>query len=440
MSASPGLGAFTNVVTLVLRQGDVPTTNGVNVVGASAYAGAVDTYVWREAPNTTCEGAEVLHWGGAQWVGFPSNASRTFMRFDNFTNCLPASARVVNARLYLVSAGDGLGGSGGDVYYRTASWTTGITWNTAGTCAQNAARIGSVTMNAWAPWPSNAVHYLDLTALAQAWQAGFVTNFGLLIDCNEDGEAHSERIVFSSDCSVVSNRPRLVMDCVVQNTVRVPSWGRTMANQAIVVTNGAGIIEDTYLAPDHSNYAAAASVDLRTYNNVNTPRRALLRIRAADPAVVRLAKSTDAVTPGVPRLKHARLQANVDALQEYLGLWQCSQNWVATNATDLSSDGGNSWAQAWTNTGISNVSADLGSSSGDNPLLAGTVGWDITSTVQSYVDGSNNFGFVIGQASGGAYYNDLALTEYGTPFMRPTLVLETWTPVVIEPGAIIQAR
>jgi len=58
-----------------------------------------------------------------------------------------------------------------------------------------------------------------------------------------------------------------------------------------------------------------------------------------------------------------------------------------------------------------------------NPLEGGCGYVDITSTLQAWINGSNNNGLVLGYLSE-SYDSFMALSEYGVPELRPTLILE----------------
>jgi len=434
----PAVAAFTNTVTLRLRQGEVPTTNGAPVAGASAYTGCVDTYIHREYPDTAFSNAPVCLYGGADWKGFPSNAARAYIRFERFENYLPAKARVLSARLYLTSAGDWVeGGSGSDIYYMTVSWTEAVTWNTRPARGQ---LIGSVLRQPWAPKPDGSNSVLDLSSLVQAWHLGGLANLGISLDCNEDGELHSGRSFYSSDAAALSNRPYLEIVYALTDTAGVfhPAWPGREGRQDVIITNGPTVWSDTYLSADHANYVSASVADLRTYNSANTPRRALLRIETAALSDW-LARSSDPLRPGVARLVSASLQISTRTMSDrWFQLWSCAETWAPSAVTDLTRDGANSWAQAWTNTAISNVSDDLGRRDFDVAYHGTAMAWDITGKLQDWIDGLPNTGLVLGHASAAAYLNEVLLTEFGVQHMRPTLVIQTWTP--LYRGTVVTVR
>ena len=87
---------------------------------------------------------------------------------------------------------------------------------------------------------------------------------------------------------------------------------------------------------------------------------------------------------------------------------------------------------------IANVLSDLGTVSPDSLFRGFTYGLDITSTLQGYIDGTNNYGFILGQTGYAAYNNGLALTEYSVPFMRPTLILQYWNIRMV--GTLVELR
>lgn len=438
LGASPASAAFSNVVQLVLQQGVIPTTNGVNVVGAPAYTGAVDTYVWKETPDTAYGAASVVLFGGHKTTG-STNATRGYMKFDFAAYLpLPANAKVVDAVLYVVGAGLWSSGSSSRFGYSTGTWDTNLTWNGTKPGQQD---LGYVYESGWGVWPSNLVQFVKIGSVVQGWHSGILPNYGIQLYGREDGGNYQGYRVFSSDAAEITNRPKLVIDYVLTgNDVPAPrGWGGTTARNRMIVTNGPTVIEDTYIsqASKTNNYSAADSISLRTRNGVNACRFALLKTKLNDPGMPLFAKSTDPFMAGEPRLMNARLQISTTFIVEYIGLWSLTQSWDVATVTWDTRDGANPWAQVWTNDVVPmrNSGTSFGNTSFNLYMEGACWSYDITTTIQAYIDGTlTNNGFVLGQ-TGADYDNILALTEFAAPHMRPTLLLQVWYP--LQSGTVI---
>lgn len=423
---------------LVLQQGVIPTTNGVDV-GAIAYTGTVDTCVMIDFPTTSYGTDPILHF---HKHNVSSNTIHAFIRFDNFQTFLPANATVVGAKLYLTSAGDGDAfGNVNEFGIVNSAWADTMTWNT-----RNPAYSGKTPIGSWdyggLNWPSNTVSSLDLTAAVQAWHDGRLSNNGIILNAKEGFNAqYREHTAHSSENSDVAKRPRLEIDYVLSEIFVV--GGKTY-KRSVIVTNGPSVLEDTFIRSNAVNYAAATKVAwLGTWNYApEPPERILLRLLMTDPALAQLTR-TGEKAPNRPTLVEAQLQFNAEYYDRtpYVDLWKCSQDWVVGQVTGGlglgTRDGTNPWTAAWTRT-ISNVDGAMASRATiTQPMGAGTLlHFDVTTLLQQYVDGSNNYGFVIGEDGGAwAYGLSVVMSEYPASFMRPTLVMETKT--LLMRGTII---
>lgn len=426
---------------LVLQQGAVPTINGVPTGGV--YTGTVDTYVDQQNPTTPFGEATVLLMCKGDNITY-TNSQSAFIRFDGFGSFLPPDSVIVRAGLYLTSAGepDTSGTVGGKIRYLTSAWDTNTIYNsnTNGGADGLPANVLIAWMDA-APltlWTSNQVRSVDITALAQVWHSGALSNWGMAFARGTDGGTLArQRRVFSSKYGVVSSRPKLEVDFVA------PSWERTYLYSDLLLTN-ASAIQGT---PIHNNATNYYSINQYTpwgfdtnifvmsvgsvYGTIDAPARALLKVNMSDPALANLAK-TGEIDPAKPVLVTAQLQVNLvpgmRRVPTALTLWACNQVWIPTQASGSLRDGTNAWADAWITTDISNVSSNLGTNTVDPILRTGTLRWDVTPVIQGYVDGSNNCGFVLGHANS-ADPNNAEMTVVRSISsvyrpLRPALVLQ----------------
>ena len=458
LGISPALGAFTNVVTLVLRQGDIPTTNGANVVGASAYTGTVDTYVDRGNPDTSYGAAPIIRFG--MYTNPPPYVEkRGYLRFDNFQTYLPAGAKITRALLYLTSAGSIFGNGSPYIYYRGWPWDGSLTWNTD-TGTASSVMIGHMYLGTWAGvpgCPSNRVDWLDITAFAQAWHVGTLTNYGLQWGPGSGWDVNPipEYTFHSCENSVTTNRPRLVIDYVVGGqTYRRPDWiGSGWSVSRMEMLSGSNVFDDTYIAGMYYggddqrdvNFGAATVGSIRTYNGSSAPKRALLKIKMNHPKLAALAKSTDPIRVGQPRLVSAYLQTVGEwSWDNPYSIWTLAQDWDVSQVTysnRYTNPVKQPWAQGWpgTESPMSNVVALVANSTGDSQFhRGGTKLTDITALVQAYADGTNNCGVLLGHMGWAAYDNYVYFTEDSLSFRRPTLILQIWDPASV--GTLMQLR
>jgi len=418
--------------TLRLQEGVVPTTNGIPVAGASAYSGTVDTHIMLDFPTNSYGDQPILRF---HKHNYSSNTIHAFIRFENFQNYLPEKAAVVGARLYLTSAGDGDTASEGNEFgFVNSPWDESLTWNTRGSTVSGRTPIGSWLRPGGSEWTSGTVSYVCLTAMVQAWRSNQKPNYGITL-CAKEGfmSTYREHRCHSSESPEIEKRPYLEIDYVVPELF---CESNKYYLRSVIITNGPAVLEDTFIRSNNVNYAAADKVSwLGTWNYTpDPPERILLRIDMNNPALSELARTGQRIA-GKPILVSAQLQLNAELNDRcsYVNLWKCNQPWIAAQATGGyglgTRDGTNSWAAPWSFQ-ISNVDGPVVSQAWfPSPMYAGTLHFDITGPIQQYADGSNNFGFVIGETGyDGTYGLRVVLSEYAAEFMRPTLVLETKIP------------
>jgi hypothetical protein len=381
--------------------------------------------VYQETPDTSYADAPILKFHRHE--NTPNDETQhTYIRFERLGDFLPDQATVTGARLYLKSAGDGPNNYGNMVCIMTAAWSTGMTWNTRVTTRLD---YGLAQSQAW---PSNEWRWIDVTSAVRAWHMGTLANHGILLYAREGyNQMYRERNVFSSECAVVADRPRLEVDYVTGGFF---FEGGSRYELSVVVTNGAGVIEDTYIRSNAVNYAASDTADVRTYNAPDKPERILLRVRSDSPALASLA-ATGQQEAGRPILVEARLELNCSYSDRngYVDIWKLDRNWDVSGVTGFTADGTTPWPESMSMRTVANVDGPRldRAYTGDGTVFeGGTASLAITDALQAFVDGADNVGFIVGHSGTYAYQKDIRLTEYGWAFMRPTLVmvLKTWRP------------
>jgi hypothetical protein len=447
--AVPGvaLAAF-STNTLLLRQGDVPTTNGVAIPGMGAYAGFVDTYVDRSQPDATFYSEPIVRFG--LWSNSTPFGTRGYIRFEGFETNLPAGSTIVAARLLLKSAGlDGGEDYQSVFYYRTATFGNGITWNTAGARAANTVQVSE--MGTWNAnlWTSNTVQIVKIGDLVRQWASGAVANHGLQFCSYAEQVGGWDGVgqrFFSSDCSVAADRPRLEIDYIVPDTfpaVGQPGWSY---DRVVTLLSGSSVMEDTYVdfANPNNNYSAATSANFASWWGGNPLKRGLFRFKMDHATLTSLAQSGSPLTKGRPVLRGAALQLHSSASPNYyLDILKMKYNWTVTTATANTYDGTNPWPDGSmvglspTNIIRPKVATDVAAS-----WIPGShLSLDVTSLLQQYADGTNNLGFFVGQDNyNTAFTGPTSLTEDPVAWYRPTLLLELWYPDQDIPGALLQLR
>jgi hypothetical protein len=447
-----GVGApFTNVVKLVLRQGDIPATNGAAIIDAAVYTNAHDTYVDGAYPSSNYGADPVVRFG--RYGLASTNHQRAYLRFDDFQSFLPSGAVVTRALLYVTAAGASGANGAPNIYRRTSPWNEALTWDTDADYA-SAVMIGHTMLGAWggAAQPTNRVSWFDITAFFRAWQDGAITNHGLQFWGNGGwGDPPTASYSFYSvENETTTNRPKLEIDYVVPGVISQPAilGGTWTARDRMELLRGPDVFDDTYIAGNYyandvdkkdMNFSKATVVSLQAWNGGNTPKRALMKINMNHPKLAPLAKSTDPIQAGHPRLVSASLQTvgeyswdqpyNVYRLAEDWDVNQVTYNNRYTNPVNQA------WAQGWPGVGdftMSNTVALAASSTGDDQYYrGGTKLTDITSLIQAYADGTNNLGVLIGHIGwAGTYDNTFYFTEDPYEFRRPTIVMQVWDPVL----------
>lgn len=419
--------------TLVLQDGVVPTIDGVPV-GVTPYTDTLDTYTDQDNPAVNYGSADTLH--TMRHNNAPnSQSNRGYLEFNNFQTWLPANAKIITGSIALTGAGDGLYNGASRVSYLTGSWSeTTTTWSNQPAGEQ---QLGTCTYTAWVPWPAAAVKTLDISGVVQGWQQGTITNNGLLFRSPEDNTTYGERNFYASENTTAGNRPRMTITYAVNNENFAPPTGYEPHSplRQVELLSGSSIIQDTYVngAAPATTYSASTTVDLKTRNG-DSVKRALIALNTNSGLLAGFAKSTNPIAFQDKRLISARLQLSGVGTRFQTGpsLWTCNQAWDPATATFSTRDGTNAWSQVWATNANQNIGSLVGSITADGPLNAGSGGYDITSILQGWIDGTQpNYGFVLGYT--GADYTDIfALSEYSVAALRPTLVLEYWS--VPEPG------
>ncbi|MEI7437275.1 MAG: DNRLRE domain-containing protein, partial [bacterium] len=425
--------------TLVLQQGAYVSLNGLSY--GSVYTNTVDTYIDQSNPNTSYGNAATVSCCRCSPSG--TEIRRGYLRFENLQTYVPTNAVIITARIDLTGTGDGPYQYKGNFYYRTASWSPTNTWNSKPVDGeQQIGGIPGTVANAW--WPAGTVLGIDVSAEAQGWLQGTIANYGLLFRSYEN-ESTTERNFCSSDHPTVTNRPKLTITYAL-NTAQVSPVGYTRFSpltRNVVMLSGSNYIQDTYIDGDYSNanYSAAASVNLQTQNGQGV-KRALLQINTSSGLLSTFAKSTAPTNYLDKRLLSARLRiavAGVFLPEDILYLWTCNQAWDPATVTFNKRDGSNAWSQVWATGGSQNVGSQLGSFAVKSDPLQGGCGYvDITSTLQAWIDGTANNGLVLGYTYAN-YFTTVALSEYGVPNLRPTLIVEYYQ-LPLPHGSVIIFR
>ncbi len=450
--------AFTNTVTLELRQGEIPTTNGVPIVGATAYAGTVDTYVDAQDPYSSFGTSNVVRFGW--YTNSPDVRKWGYLRFEGFENYLPSAARVLRARLFLTSAGTIFGNAGPDIFFVTHNWDNSLTWNAA-TNYPAGQQIGMMWLGCWPPLqPTNDTAWLDVSAYVQAWHDGSLVNRGLQFKPNAGWGANpcAEYSFYSSEHSETAKRPKLVIEYAAAGEVSRPAeyGGKYWMKSRVEFLRGDDVFEDTYIAGGslaNSNFATAQWGSLYTWNFPNPPRRALFRILMNHPVLASLAPTSSVPQPGRPRLVTAHLQYCTriwwDSYPNYNArLYTLAEDWDVNQVTHLNRFTNPTplpWAENWpglqgSSDPMSNVVALVGIQEQENKWYrGGTKRIEMTQVLQGYVEGTEpNRGLLLAPPPDEAYDCIVYFTEFGIDFMRPTLVLQLWERVIY--GTLITVR
>lgn len=441
--AASSAGAAFHTQRLVLRQGDVPTLNGVPIPGAPVYTGVEDTYVFRDTPDTNYVGADTLHCFNSHYVAPTAGlaATRAYLRFNGFSAELPAGATILNAAVQVTSGGREGPGDPLFVNYRTADWDAAtITYNTAGGWSSNVRNMGGVMRDS--PFAAGTTAKIDVSSLSRAWAGGSVANYGLQLNAPEPYSAsYPDYLMYSSDHATAGNRPQLIIDYIDPATVvEVGGQGCSVSSR---ILQGTAAFADTIIENSTTTYAAATdtgTLQLRNPATAPRPRRALIKVLMDNPDLADLAPTGTPLTPGTKVLGAARLEFNIiGGARGSIRLATAAQDWddaFATGAGGTSGNGyataGTEWAQPW-GVALTNYATNLGLFAYDPTFQAGTQSFDITTQLQSYLDGGSNFGFILDPNTD--YGSQWALTGYAAAHMQPTLVLEVLT-VIPEPAAL----
>jgi len=429
---------------LILREGAVPTIDGVPIPATPAYTGAADTYVFKDNPSTNYGTADTLHFFNSERdPGAGEHATRAYLRFDDFTDYLPAGAAILNGTIGITAGGREGAGDPLDVNYRTAAWDEStLTFGTAGSYTANVKNMGGANRND--AFTDGSKPQIDVSSLARQWQSGAIANNGIQLNAREGYNAtYPDYLMYSSDHATADNRPQLIIDYIEPDTYTV---GYHRFERGARMLQGTSVFEDTVIENSPTNYASETSTGTLQLQNPATPprpRRGLIKILMTEPSLADLAPTGTPLDSEPVQLVSARLEFNImgGANRGSLRLATAAQDWTDTVATGAGGTSGNGlatatteWAQAW-DVPLTNYDTNLGYFSYDPAFQAGTQSFDITSIVQSYIDGGDNFGFIFeGNISYGSQWG---LTGYSFAHMQPTLVLEVLTVAVPEPASAV---
>ncbi len=427
--------------TLQLRQGDVPLLDAAPMA-ASAYGGFVDAYVDSDNAASTFFAEPTVRFGAKPGAsGSPTGATtRGYLRFDDFASYVPADAVITSAKLTLTSAGPNLVGAYNSyLRYRTTTFN-GITFSGAGAKFDNT--VGMTTIGGWdGQWAANNVQTVDITALARQWQSGTIANNGLQFVGVEDSywSGMGQQFYSSEYATDTSKRPTLQIQYVTPGLV--PPF-TAPARRQVQTLSGAGIISDTWVSSTSASTAkgAVATGYIQEWSDGD---HVLMKVNSS--SLAGLAKTGDATVDGTVRLVSASLQLgmNPDFRTPSLSLWKANAAWSDAAATWNTTDGSIAWSPAWVNSQMAGgpiISPKVTSTAFSNLVGSPSISFDITALLQSYIDGgATNYGFVLG-GSGAAWeigaQEAIYLTEYGTDWLRPTLVIET-LQMLPEPGSLL---
>lgn len=428
--------------TLVLVQGVVPTIDGTNV-GALNYTNCVDTYIDRANPDTSYYAADVVRF--ALWSNAATAGTRGYVRFENFETWLPAGSTIVGARLVIKSAGpDGGTHYASDMAYRTASFGNSFTWNTA-EASHSANCVYLCQGGGWtATWALDNVQTAKVTAIVRQWHTNGLANHGFQFTANEENASWQGvgKQFYSSEHATVANRPRLEIDFVPTDMIRV---GTKNYRRSVVLLNGSSVIEDTYvdIANQAVNYQAAAQVNYASWWTSAPLKRGLTRIKMTHPILASLAHTGDPLSSAHPVLHEARLEFYTTSDPSfYIDIMEMTQSWDVATATALTYDGATAWPESGTMVGAfpTNVKRPkISTDTSANHFPGSSLSPSVTTIIQAYVDGAVNRGLFVGQdAQDTSFLGASGLTEHATPWYRPTLVMELWTPYISGTVVLIQ--
>lgn len=253
----PGSSPYYVALDEIPRQ-DTPSSILVKDTSSTTTATpSADAWVYEGSPSTNY-GSQA--YGQIGRDSAPSSYRHRFLLTFNIAS-LPSNADSCKLRVYqnaIGSSGYPLSTPVG-VHQVTGTWSGGsVTWATQP--AYNAVAAGTANIT------NSGLYDIDITALYNAWKAGSITNYGvILIHGNENGGSDSIRQFASVEDSTSSHRPCL---CVVSN-------GASYTEVARQVTPGAGQFavnyERGYL---RFNSAQAGTNILVDYYGRGTPIRA----------------------------------------------------------------------------------------------------------------------------------------------------------------------
>jgi len=246
----------------------------------------VDTYVDQANPTTSYGAAAVLSEGGAIIPSPRTRSART---------CGSTTSRRRSPRGRWSSAPTSTDGRGGEIsganshwLYRTAPFSTGITFNTAGTPTQTREDQRPQLHAVGLHLGGGATRRLEPTRRSARWTDGSLGNYGLQFGSDQGGTNYEQRNFYSSDDATLANRPKLVVNYAIDNEIYAGNVGGQgyLLQRNVEVLRGASIIADTYIENDNptTNFSSATSVDLKTRNAAPLPmRRGLLKVDMSNP-------------------------------------------------------------------------------------------------------------------------------------------------------------
>ena len=399
-----------------ISRSDVKVYDGVvTIVLQPDAAAGVDTNPDAYWPNA--------NYGATTSMWVDDNNERPMIRFD--LGVLPLGATVASASLslYQYSGGDDApAGASVDAYRLTRDWTEGsgdgwstgdgATWNTSdGTTAWTtpggdydttpAARNANLAGVGWKQW--------DVTALADAWVSGTVSNQGV-------GLKATPGVGFiryhSSDATDPTLRPKLTISYYPCECGGGPSG-------SLVLQPGAAG-EDTYIEDNFDLQNFGADARIRLSNKTNTQKHGLLRFDLSN-------------LPAAATVTAATLTLNLEGIGSANSgsayVHRATRAWGEGDGTTSGSCyKGASWLRydgcaPWAVAGGEYDTTPAASAAIDS-LAPGPVSWDLTSLVAATHAGSfANNGFLL-TVSSGINQADFSTGDAVDPALHPKLVVD----------------
>jgi hypothetical protein len=337
-----------------------------------------------------------------------SDCQRALIQFD--LSSIPAGSTIDSATFsayyfsYYTLSFDPVG-QVYDCYQITSPWTeTGVNWNNQPRYTNSGGDIATMPSSyGWVTW--------NVKDIVQSWING-TPNYGLLLRDSGDPQATINKIAlfFARECADSSYAPRLVINYSEAGPTPTPTTTPTPTPTPNLILDPTSDtrVNSRYGYMD-TNYGKDTFVCIESYDLHGISRILVKFDLSGIPAGSTINSAT------FNAYYFSNYNPGVNPVGRTYYLYRNTGNWIETGVTWNSKP-------AYTTSQGANVTM---------PADFGWVSWDVTDIVQSWSDGTANYGFVMMDSNEIPGYDTIAIfysREYANPTVHPKLAINYTAP------------